>query len=104
MTSQNAANGQSAMRPVLPIDQEIARLKEERNAIILAHNYTRGEVQDIADFLGDSLGLSRTAASTKADVIVFAAFISWPRPHPSCLRKSAFSCPTPIQAAPWPTW
>jgi len=71
MTSQNAANGQSAMRPVLPIDQEIARLKEERNAIILAHNYTRGEVQDIADFLGDSLGLSRTAASTKADVIVF---------------------------------
>ena len=42
MPSQNTINVQPATRPVLPIDQEIARLKEERNAIILAHNYTRG--------------------------------------------------------------
>lgn len=51
--------------------QCIVRLKEERNAVILAHNYQRDEVQEIADFVGDSLGLSQQAASTPADVIVF---------------------------------
>src|SRR3954467_3109738 len=50
---------------------EIKRLARERNAIILAHNYERAEVQDVADFVGDSLGLSREAAKTDADVIVF---------------------------------
>ncbi|MFZ0821124.1 MAG: quinolinate synthase NadA [Candidatus Acidiferrales bacterium] len=49
----------------------IARLKEERNAVVLAHNYQRDEVQDAADFVGDSLGLSQAAARTDADVIVF---------------------------------
>ncbi|MBC7229919.1 MAG: quinolinate synthase NadA [Actinobacteria bacterium] len=49
----------------------ILRAKEERRAIILAHNYQRPEVQDIADFVGDSLGLARQAASTDAEVIVF---------------------------------
>ena len=51
--------------------EEISRLKEERNAVILAHNYQRGEVQDIADYLGDSLGLSQKAVEVDADVIVF---------------------------------
>ena len=50
---------------------EINRLRKERNAVILAHNYTRGEVQDIADFTGDSLELARKAATVEADVIVF---------------------------------
>ena len=51
--------------------EKILSLKEKRNAIILAHNYQRDEVQDIADFIGDSLELSRTASSIRCDVIVF---------------------------------
>ncbi|MCL7476404.1 MAG: quinolinate synthase NadA [Methanosarcinales archaeon] len=51
--------------------KRILERKEERNAVILAHNYQRGEVQDIADFVGDSLGLSQQAAKLDADVIVF---------------------------------
>ncbi|CAO0820905.1 Quinolinate synthase [Desulfarculales bacterium] len=53
------------------IIQDIARLRKERQALILAHNYQRGEIQDIADFVGDSLELSRQAAATDARVIVF---------------------------------
>lgn len=53
------------------IVDEIHRLKAERRAVILAHSYERPEVQDLADFVGDSLGLSRQAAATSADVIVF---------------------------------
>src|SRR5580698_3661918 len=49
----------------------IRRLKSQLNAVILAHNYQRDEVQDVADFVGDSLGLSQAAARTDADVIVF---------------------------------
>ena len=50
---------------------EVRALAQERNAVILAHNYQLGEIQDIADFTGDSLQLSRQAASTDADVIAF---------------------------------
>lgn len=51
---------------------EINRLRKEKNAIILAHYYQVGEIQDIADYVGDSLGLSQQAAKTDADIIVFA--------------------------------
>jgi quinolinate synthase len=51
--------------------EKISALRKKRNAVILAHNYQLGEVQDIADFVGDSLELSRNAAKTAADVIVF---------------------------------
>jgi len=53
------------------LQQQIRSLAAERNAVILAHNYERPEVQDVADVVGDSLGLSREAARTTADVIVF---------------------------------
>ena len=56
---------------IAALQGEIKSLARERNAVILAHNYERPEVQDVADFVGDSLGLSREAARTQADVIVF---------------------------------
>jgi quinolinate synthase len=54
------------------IVKEIADLKREKNAIILAHYYQTGDIQDIADFIGDSLGLSQKAAANDADIILFA--------------------------------
>src|ERR1700691_3892043 len=59
----------------LDLEQEISRLKSEMNAVILAHYYQDSELQDLADFVGDSLQLSQQAASTKADVIVFAGVL-----------------------------
>jgi quinolinate synthase len=59
------------VQDISSLQQEIRQLKEERNAILLVHNYQLPEIQDIADLTGDSLELSRAAATMKGDVIVF---------------------------------
>lgn len=60
----------SAPLPVSRLREEISKLKKEKNALIMAHYYQRDEIQEIADFIGDSLALARQAAKTDADVIV----------------------------------
>lgn len=58
--------------PSLDLFEEIERLKKEKNAVLLAHYYQEADIQDVADYIGDSLGLAQFAQKTKADMIVFA--------------------------------
>src|SRR5215212_4695921 len=58
--------------PTLDLFAEIGRLKKEKNAILLAHYYQEPDIQDVADYIGDSLGLAQQAEKTQADMIVFA--------------------------------
>src|SRR5437899_9976022 len=81
----------------------IERLRRELDAVILAHYYQDSEIQDLADFVGDSLQLSQQAAKTGAKVIVFWGFISWRRPRRSSTRTSRSCCRTWTPAARSPT-
>lgn len=69
-----AAKSNQAAPPLaaLDLDEEIRRLKRERNAVLLAHYYQESEIQELADFIGDSLQLAQAAQRTQADVILFA--------------------------------
>jgi len=62
---------EEAIDPKIKLIEEINRLKKEKNAVILSHFYVEGELQDIADYVGDSLGLAQAAAKTDAEMIVF---------------------------------
>ena len=71
----------------IDIVEEINRMRKDKNAVILAHFYQEGEIQDIADFVGDSLGLSQQAADTSADIILFAG--TEERIHHCCTFSSS---------------
>ncbi len=58
--------------PTLDLFAEIARLKKQKNAVVLAHYYQEDDIQDVADFVGDSLQLAQAAKKTQADLIAFA--------------------------------
>jgi len=68
----NHRDASPAIDPSLDLDEEVRRLKKERNAVLLAHYYQDSEIQDVADVIGDSLQLAQAAAKTNADVICFA--------------------------------
>src|SRR5918999_4958764 len=70
-TLSPAATGALSPEEAGPLKEEVRALAEERDAVILAHNYQAPEVQEVAHFVGDSLGLSRRAAATDAQVIAF---------------------------------
>lgn len=71
LTNQSIGYIDAPIPKGLDLKEEINRMRREKNAVILAHYYQTGDIQDIADFVGDSLALAQQAAKTTADIIVF---------------------------------
>lgn len=71
LTNQSIGYMNAPIPKGLDLKEEINRMRKEKNAVILAHYYQTGDIQDIADFVGDSLALAQQAAKTTADIIVF---------------------------------
>ncbi len=92
------------MTETADLTAEIRRLRDERRAVLLAHNYQRPEVQDAADFTGDSLELSRRVASTAAEVIVFCGVTFMAETAKFFRRKRPSFCRGWTPLAPWPKW
>lgn len=86
----------------IDVKAEIRRLCQEKNAIILAHYYTEGEIQDIADYVGDSLGLAQQAAKTDADIIVMCGVHFMGETNKILCPDKRCWCPTSTPPARWP--
>ena len=76
LTNQSIGYMDALVPKDINLKEAIDKLRKEKNAVILAHYYQTGDIQDIADYVGDSLALAQWAAKTTADIIV-AVFISW---------------------------
>ena len=86
------------------LQAQIKKLKEEKNAVILAHYYVHDEVQDIADYIGDSFYLSKVATTTDADIIVFCG-VSFMGESAKILNpEKPFSCRTLPLTVQWLIW